>query len=96
MHESIRTIGLKKQINQFILLQHKKWTQSVQIKTREFSANATSYETTLINSYLPFSIFFFSMTTLLQLGVSNVLSIHEDKSTTRNRFRSKGNSIFFF
>ncbi len=45
-----------------------KWTQNVQIKTREFSVNAISYETTLINSYLPFCYFLFS-TTLLQLGV---------------------------
>ncbi len=35
----------------------KKWTQSVQINIREFSVNATSYETTLINSYLLFSFF---------------------------------------
>ncbi len=33
----------------------------MQIKTREFSVNAASYETTLINSYLPifFSSFFY-------------------------------------
>ncbi len=64
----IRTTDLKTRINQFILLQHKNWTQSVQIKTRESSVNATSYETTLINSYLP-------MTTLLQLGVSRPIPL---------------------
>ncbi len=45
----------------------------MQIKTLEFAVNAISYETTLINSYLPFLIFLFSMTTLLKLGVCSVL-----------------------
>ncbi len=49
----------KIRINQLILLQHKNVDLKSADKTRETSVNATSYETKLINCYLPFFFFTF-------------------------------------